>query len=128
MILHHVNDLSYLPQRIISLVPSQTELLHYLGLEQETVGITSFCVHPPEWFTVKTRVGGTKNIKKEIIDRLQPDLIIANKEENIKEQVEELAKKYNVWVTDIHNLEDAMKMIEDIGTLTRKTTDRKSVV
>ena len=123
MILHSVNDLLYSPQRIISLVPSQTELLHYLGLEKETVGITKFCVHPRQWFTTKTRVGGTKTISQSIINSLQPDLIIANKEENVKEQVEALAKDYNVWLTDVNDLDNALQMINDIGTLTNKTIE-----
>ena len=79
------------PQRIISLVPSQTELLFDLGLDEEVVGITKFCIHPTEWFYTKARVGGTKKLHIDIIHQLQPDLIIANKEENVKEQVEELA-------------------------------------
>lgn len=108
------------PQRIVSLVPSQTELLHHLGLEEETVGITKFCVHPAGWFKTKTRVGGTKTVKAETINRLNPDLIIANKEENVKEQVEELAKHYPVWLTDVNNLDEALKMIRDIGDLAGK--------
>ena len=121
MILQSTSGINYIPKRIISLVPSQTELLHYLGLEQETVGITKFCVHPKEWFNTKTRVGGTKAIKKDIIQQLQPDLIIANKEENVKEQVEDLAKDHPVWVTDVNDLESALQMINDIGELTGKT-------
>jgi ABC-type Fe3+-hydroxamate transport system substrate-binding protein len=82
------------PCRIISLVPSQTELLFDLGLEDEIIGITKFCVHPREWFNTKTRVGGTKNIHLQKIKELNPDLIIANKEENVQEQIEELAKAF----------------------------------
>jgi ABC-type Fe3+-hydroxamate transport system substrate-binding protein len=104
--------------RIISMVPSQTELLSYLGLENEVVGITKFCVHPESWFRNKTRVGGTKNIDFKKIHQLSPDLIIANKEENVKEQVEELAKNYDVWITDVNDLSDSIKMIADIGNLT----------
>ena len=70
------------PKRIISLVPSQTELLHYYGLEQEVKGITKFCIHPKEWHTSKTRIGGTKNVNISKVKDLQPDLIIGNKEEN----------------------------------------------
>ena len=120
MILQKTSDLNYIPKRIVSLVPSQTELLHYLELEQETIGITKFCVHPAEWFTSKTRIGGTKAINISSINNLHPDLIIANKEENVKEQVELLAKDYPVWITDVNNLEDATKMIKDIGELTSK--------
>lgn len=107
--------------RIISLVPSQTELLSYLGLEKEVIGITKFCIHPAEWFRNKTRVGGTKKINFKTIQQISPDLIIANKEENVKEQVEKLAEEYNVWVTDVNNLSDSIKMIHDIGNLTGRT-------
>ena len=74
------------PKRIISLVPSQTELLHDLGLDDRVVGITKFCIHPNEWFQNKARVGGTKTVNIEKVQQLQPDLIIANKEENTKEE------------------------------------------
>jgi ABC-type Fe3+-hydroxamate transport system substrate-binding protein len=111
-------SISPAPQRIISLVPSQTELLFHLGLEEKVVGITKFCIHPESWFHSKTRVGGTKQINVAIIDRLQPDLIVANKEENVKEQVVELVKQYPVWVSDVNNLDDALEMIEQIGLLT----------
>ncbi len=106
--------------RIISLVPSQTELLYDLGLDDEVVGITKFCIHPEHWFHNKIRVGGTKNIKIEIIHQLKPDLIIANKEENTKEQIEELRKHYHVWITDISTLADALQMIKEIGELVGK--------
>ena len=121
MILQRISDLTYLPQRIISLVPSQTELLHDLGLETETIGITKFSVHPAKWFKTKERIGGTKTIKINKINQLQPDLIIANKEENVKEQIDQLAINYPVWITDINNLADGLQMISDIGTLTGKT-------
>ncbi|MBS0031928.1 helical backbone metal receptor [Chitinophaga sp. 22321] len=108
------------PQRIISLVPSQTELLYSLGLDKEVVGITKFCVHPLTWFREKTRVGGTKNIHRHIIDQLKPDLIIANKEENLASDVEPLMKDYPVWVSNIQTLEDAYEMITGIGAITHR--------
>jgi len=120
MILKNSTDLTKKPTRIISLVPSQTELLHFLELELETIGITKFCVHPASWHREKTKIGGTKNIDVAKIISLEPDLIIANKEENIKEQVEKLAMDFNVWVTDVNNLNDAIQMINDIGILTKK--------
>lgn len=113
-------DLSSTPQRIISLVPSQTELLADLGLSTEVAGITKFCIHPAEWFRTKTRVGGTKQVKMDIVHQLQPDLIIANKEENVKEQIEELANHYPVWISDVNNLADACDMITAIGKMTGK--------
>ena len=116
------------PKRIISLVPSQTELLFDLGLDKQVVGITKFCVHPPEWFYTKKRVGGTKKLHPGIIHQLQPDLIIANKEENVKEQVEELAKDYPVWISDVTNLPTACEMIEQIGLLTDKPEKAKELI
>ena len=109
------------PRRIISLVPSQTELLHALGLEEEVVGITNFCVHPDSWLETKTLIGGTKKFKIKAIHDLKPDLIIGSKEENNKEQIMELKKHYPVWMSDVNDLEDAINMIQSIGQLTKKT-------
>jgi ABC-type Fe3+-hydroxamate transport system substrate-binding protein len=113
-------QISHFPQRIISVVPSQTELLFDLGLDTEVVGITKFCIHPDSWFKNKIRVGGTKNLSIEKIRSLQPDLIIANKEENVQSQIEELATLFPVWISDINHLPDALKMIKDIGVITQK--------
>jgi len=116
------------PQRIISLVPSQTELLFDLGLDSEVVGITKFCIHPAEWFYTKSRVGGTKKLHMNLIHELQPDLVIANKEENVKEQIEELAEHYPVWVSDVNDMESAFEMIEQIGHLTSRKEKADSIV
>jgi len=75
-------------------------------------------VHPEHWFRNKPRIGGTKQVHINRITDLQPDLVIANKEENIKEQVEEIARHFPVLLTDIQNLDDALRMILDIGILT----------
>ena len=115
-------------QKIVSLVPSLTELLYDLGLEDEVVGITKFCVHPQKWFRTKQRVGGTKNVKIEIVRQLNPTLIIANKEENNKDQIEELAKEFPVLVTEIKTLEDAYKAIESIGREAGKNTEAKNII
>ena len=115
----------YPPKRIISLVPSQTELLFELGLDIEVVGITKFCVHPNGWFRNKKRVGGTKTVHIDIIRELQPDLIIANKEENTKEQIEELASLYPTWVSNIQTIEEGLKMICAVGELTG--TEEKAI-
>jgi ABC-type Fe3+-hydroxamate transport system substrate-binding protein len=109
--------LESVPKKIVSLVPSQTELLYTLGLGNEVVGITKFCTHPSSWFQHKTKIGGTKNLKVELIEELQPDLIIANKEENVQEQVERLASKFPVWISDVHDLETALAMIFSIGQM-----------
>jgi ABC-type Fe3+-hydroxamate transport system substrate-binding protein len=106
------------PKRIVSLVPSQTELLVDLGLGDRIVGVTKFCIHPKGLKKEKTVIGGTKNFHIDKIESLQPDLIIGNKEENYKEGIERLATKYPVWMSDIYTLEDAYKMILRIGELT----------
>lgn len=110
-------ELAGTPRRIVSVVPSQTELLHDLGLREEVVGITKFCIHPEEWFRSKTRIGGTKQLDLQKILALQPDLVIANKEENVQSQVEELAQHVPVWTSDVNTLDDALRMITQIGTL-----------
>lgn len=109
-----------LPKRIISLVPSQTELLFELGLADEVVGITKFCIHPAEQFKLKSKVGGTKKLNLDIIRKLKPDLIIGNKEENSQDQIEELSREYPVWMSDIKDLEGAMEMISGVGQITGK--------
>jgi ABC-type Fe3+-hydroxamate transport system substrate-binding protein len=103
--------------RIISLVPSLTELLSDLELDEEVVGITKFCVHPDHWFRNKTRVGGTKAVDPEVVRGLRPDLIIANREENVKEQVEALKEFSEVHVSDIADLNGALDMIREVGRL-----------
>jgi ABC-type Fe3+-hydroxamate transport system substrate-binding protein len=110
--------LNFPPKRIISLVPSQTELLHDLGLDDYVVGITKFCVHPPSWLTTKKVIGGTKNFWFDAIDKLSPDLIIGNKEENYREGILALKKNYPVWMSDITTLDDSFNMISGIGTIT----------
>jgi ABC-type Fe3+-hydroxamate transport system substrate-binding protein len=115
------------PKRIVSLVPSQTELLADLGLEDTVVGITKFCVHPDHW-KHKTRIGGTKQFHLEVIDQLAPDLIIGNKEENYQEGIEALRKKYPVWMSDISTLTDATEMIRSIGALTDRNHRAEEIV
>lgn len=114
----HTFALEQLPQRIVSLVPSQTELLFDLGLGDRVVGVTKFCIHPKEQVKQKTKIGGTKNFKFDVIDALQPDLIIGNKEENYKEGITQLQQKYKVWMSDMYTLEDALQMIRQVGQLT----------
>lgn len=111
------------PKRIISLVPSQTELLYDLGLEDSIVGITKFCVHPVHFKSTKQIIGGTKQVKVDKIRALQPDIIIANKEENTLEMVEKLRQICPVWVTNIVTVEDNLQMISDFGQLFNKRTE-----
>lgn len=114
--------------RIVSLVPSQTELLYTLGLDDEVVGITKFCVHPSSWFKTKTRVGGTKKLNIELIKQLQPTLIIANKEENEKEQIEALRDVCPVYVSDIISFNDALHMMEVIGQSTNRAEMARELI
>lgn len=109
------------------MVPSQTELLYDLGLDENIVGITKFCIHPTGLKKTKTIIGGTKSIHPEKIKALEPDLIIANKEENIKEQVEALAVDHKVYVTDISTVDDALNMINNIGLLTNTSVRANSI-
>lgn len=116
------------PSKIVSLVPSLTELLSDLGLDKEIIGITKFCVHPSHWRSIKNIVGGTKNLNVRTIADLNPDLILASKEENLKTQVEELSSVYPVWVSDIHNMAEALTAIEEIGLLTCKTNSAEKII
>jgi ABC-type Fe3+-hydroxamate transport system substrate-binding protein len=121
-------ELPATPRSIVSLVPSITELLYTLQLDERVTGLTKFCIHPETWFRQKTRVGGTKTIKTNVIQQLQPDLIIANKEENVQAQIEELAEKYPVWISDVNNLPDALVMIEQIGLITGKLANATRLI
>ncbi len=115
--------ITYPPKRIISLVPSQTELLFDLGLDKEVIGLTKFCIHPIEKFAERTKIGGTKKLNIEKIRSLQPDLIIGNKEENQREQIEELMQEFPVWMSDIYTLEDAKQTILQIGELVDRSPE-----
>jgi ABC-type Fe3+-hydroxamate transport system substrate-binding protein len=116
------------PQRIVSLVPSQTELLFDLGLNQEIVGITRFCIHPEEKVSRKERIGGTKDFDIEKIKSLQPDLIIGNKEENYEEGIAELRLYFPVWMSDIYTLDDAYQMMNDVGRITNRQNEARNII
>ncbi|MCS6844771.1 MAG: helical backbone metal receptor [Caldilineales bacterium] len=105
------------PQRVVSLVPSQTELLLDLGLGDRLVGRTRFCVHPADQVSRVAVVGGTKQINFATVERLQPDLIVGNKEENERETILRLAERYPVWLSDVVTLDDALAMIRQVGRL-----------
>ena len=115
------------PSWILSVVPSQTELLFDLGLDEEVAGITKFCIHPEEKFRVKPRFGGTKKLHLDRIEALQPDLIIGNKEENSQSDIEWLMERFPVWMSDIHSLEDAYAMIESVGQLVDRSSQAEAI-
>jgi ABC-type Fe3+-hydroxamate transport system substrate-binding protein len=120
--------LAQVPERIVSLVPSQTELLFYLGLGDRVVGVTKFCVHPLADCKAKTMVGGTKKLDIELIKSLKPDLVIGNKEENEQVQVEALMPHMPVWMSDVNNLPTALAMIKSIGEITGTTQQATDLI
>ena len=113
---------------IVSLVPSQTELLVDLGLEENLVGITKFCVHPVHLLKTKPSVGGTKGVNFKKIRELQPDIILCNKEENTAEMVEELEKIAPVHVSEVIEIKDALELIEMYGVLFNKKETAETLV
>lgn len=115
--LDRILNISETPKRIISLVPSQTELLVDLGLEDSIVGITKFCVHPKHLKTSKTIVGGTKSVHLDRIKALKPDVILCNKEENTQAMIWELEQIAPVHISDIETLADNIELIEMYGVL-----------
>ncbi len=120
--------LSKVPERIVSLVPSQTEYLYDLGLEEQIVGQTLYCIHPEEAFRKSYKIGGTKKLNLIKIRALNPDLIIANKEENDQKQIEELALEFPVWISDIKTLKDALDMMQKLGDILNKKAESAAIV
>ena len=121
-------NLKFTPRRIISLVPSQTELIVDLGLEDQLVGVTKFCVHPSNIRKDKTIVGGTKAVKIEKIKALDPDIILCNKEENTKSMIEELEQYAAVHVSDIGSFDNALTLINQYGAIFNQSQKADSLV
>lgn len=116
-------DLTRPPERIVSLVPSQTELLADLGLDHQVIGVTKFCVHPHHWRREKKVVGGSRKFDVDMIIDLNPDLIIGNKEENDRTAIETLQKQFSVWMSDISTFDQAIDMIRSVAAITN-TADK----
>lgn len=114
------------PKRVVSLVPSQTEFLYEIGIRP--IAQTIFCIHPKSEFKQSTKIGGTKKLNIEKIRSLKPDLIIGNKEENLKAEIEILAEEFPVWMSDIHTLEDAYEMMDCIGQITDKVEAANKII
>lgn len=120
--------LSKFPNRIVSLVPSITELLFDLGLDNKIVGITNYCIKPSNKVGSKEKVGGTKKFKIDKIRELKPDLIIGNKEENDKKSIVKLQKDFPVWISDVSTVKEALEMILQIGRLVDKSKQASIIV
>ncbi len=115
------------PLRIVSLVPSQSELLWEMNLQEQLVGITRFCIHPDKMYRSIKRVGGTKKVDFAKIAALQPNLIIGNKEENSESDIKTLMKDYPVWMSEIYHLDDSLHMIQELGKITNRISEAESI-
>ncbi|GAB3805982.1 ABC transporter substrate-binding protein [Virgibacillus kimchii] len=120
-------EFSFPPQRIISIVPGITDILYSLRLEHEIVGRTRYCIYPKDKVEQAKTIGGTKRVKRDQIRELKPDLIIAEKEENTKEIVEQLEKDFPVYVCEIQTVDDTFKIIEDLGAITNRQTESEKL-
>ena len=120
-------ELAAPPRRVVSLVPSITELLCDLGLRDRLVGCTKFCVHPVGLWETCQRIGGTKRVHVETVRALRPDLIVANKEENDRATVAQLQTFCPVWTSDVPDLLSAERMIAALAELTH-TTERANAI
>src|SRR5699024_8423985 len=102
--------------------------MYHLQLDEEIIGRTRFCIHPKDKVENAVNVGGTKEIKLDRIHQLQPDLIIAEKEENTKEIVTQLAEHYPVFVFEIQTIKDALRMVRDVGKITDRSKQALQMV
>lgn len=127
----HVNrslQYEYPPKKIISIAPGITETLYALELDKEMIGRTRYCIYPADKVKRAEIVGGTKDIDLEKIKMLQPDLILAEKEENTKEIVEQLEEFFPVFVAEVQSVKGAYRMIDDMGKLTGKENTAKNLL
>src|SRR5690625_3772748 len=130
-IVDHVNrkvTYRFPPERIISLAPAITNTLYSLNLENEIIGRTRFCIHPSNQVEKAVNIGGTKDVKIDRIHKLNPDLIIAEKEENTKEIVEQLEQYYPVFVFEVQTVDDAFRMMTDLGDIVNRQIEATSLI
>ena len=117
------------PRRIVSLIPSVTEILFALGLGDAVVGCTVYCTQPPEGVATKTRIGGEKNPKLDLIRELAPDLVVANVEENVREHIDTLrAWGIVVYVTYPRTVVEGIRLVRDLGHVTGATEQADTMV
>jgi ABC-type Fe3+-hydroxamate transport system substrate-binding protein len=121
-------EFSCIPNKIICLVPSITSYLHAIGINNEVVGITKFCIHPNIWYQQKQKIGGTKDIQIEKIKLLQPDLVIASKEENVLNQIKAIRDFSQVYTTDITNISSALDTLTQLGKIVGKEKEATTLV
>ena len=116
--------------RVVSLVPSWTEFLH--DLQAEVVGQTKFCVRPEAAYRSLPRVGGTKTVHVDRVMELRPDLVVANKEENAREDLERLAEllppSCDILVTDVRTVDAAFDAMSDLGARLERVAQAESWV
>ncbi|RKE90814.1 ABC transporter substrate-binding protein [Ichthyenterobacterium magnum] len=125
--LNRTIHLKSVPKRIVSLVPSQTELLCDLGLESSIIGVTKFCVHPHYIKTKVAVVGGTKQVNFDKIKALDPDIILCNKEENTLEMIIRLEQIAPVHISDIYTIDDCLELIKMYGELFLKKMEAETI-
>jgi ABC-type Fe3+-hydroxamate transport system substrate-binding protein len=107
------------PRRIVSLIPSITETLFALGMGEAVAGCTIYCTQPPDGVAGKTRIGGEKNPRLDLIRELGADLVLANIEENLREHVETLRGwGIPVYVTYPRTVADGIRLIRELGAVT----------
>lgn len=117
------------PQRIVCLVPSLTEYLFWLGLAEQIVGITDYCVVPAEQVAAVPKVRGTKNPNREQIIALAPDLIIANKEENRERDIAALAAAgLTIYVSEIDSVQQAMASLQTIASMLGRSEQSRPLI
>lgn len=121
-------ELSKFPERIVSLVPSITELLFDLGLKDKIVGVTRYCVEPKDFVSNLPKIGGTKKLDIDLIRSLKPDLAIGNKEENTKEDIDILRELVPVWVSIVNKFDEALKMIAEVGEVTGTSFEAQKII
>jgi len=116
------------PRRVVSLCPALTETLFALGFGDAVVGRTSYCIRPAEHVRNVATVGGTKDVEIDRVRTLNPDLIIAAKEENPRRTVEALAETFPVYVIDVTDFESALQAITSLGHLTGRTEQARTLI
>ena len=104
-----------LPQRLVSLVPSTTESVCAFGAGDRLVGCTRYCTHPPAALAGLARIGGTKNPDRERVMSLQPDLVLANAEENRPEDLDWFAARVPVLVQTPRTVAEAVAALRELA-------------